>query len=272
MNKICGIYKITNLVNNKVYIGQSVNINGARFYAHLYLLRNGIHYNSYLQHAWNKYGEDNFEFRVIEECAIENLDDRERYYILEHKSYLPEFGYNLTMGGQGAQGHVPTESTRKKMSESHMGLLGTPESKRKQSKALSGENNPMFGRCGALNPMYGKEKTAECLEKQQQSWTEEKRAEAREKVLGERNPMFGRCGSLNSASKAVVCVNTGHVFATLKEAAAWCGLKCPNYISRACSDKQGHAGKHPITGEKLMWRYFENYNENTINQSMSSEH
>lgn len=271
MAKICGIYKITNLVNNKVYIGQSIDVE-SRFYAHLYMLRNKVHYNSHLQNTWDKYGENNFKFEIIEECRYELLDDREKYYIKLYRSYLQEYGYNLNLGGQGDGGHVPTEETRRKMSESHKGMLGTPESRAKQSAKLSGENNPMYGRCGELNPTYGIPKTEAQREKLIKSWTEEKRNVARNKVLGDLNPMFGRCGGLNHSSRAVVCLNTGDVFETLKDAAAWCGLKCYDYISRACKGKQKYAGRHPMTGEKLMWKYLEDYNENTINQLMISDH
>lgn len=87
MAKICGIYKITNLVNNKVYIGQSIDVE-SRFYAHLYMLRNQVHYNSHLQNTWDKYGENNFKFEIIEECRYELLDNREKYYIKLYRSYL----------------------------------------------------------------------------------------------------------------------------------------------------------------------------------------
>ena len=54
---------------------------GDRWDSHRSLLRNNKHFNQYLQNAWNKYGEKNFEFVVIEDCTISDLDDKERYYI-----------------------------------------------------------------------------------------------------------------------------------------------------------------------------------------------
>lgn len=91
-----GIYKITNLLNGKMYIGQSVDIE-KRWSTHKAELKNNYHYNIHLQNAWNKYGEENFEFSIVEECNIDQLNQREIYWISNFDSY--ENGYNLTSGG-----------------------------------------------------------------------------------------------------------------------------------------------------------------------------
>ena len=91
-----GIYKIQNLINDKVYIGQSVDIE-KRWSTHKAELKNNYHYNVHLQSAWNKYGEENFEFSIVEECDIGQLNQREIYWIVKFNSY--ENGYNLTPGG-----------------------------------------------------------------------------------------------------------------------------------------------------------------------------
>lgn len=72
--KICGIYKIVNLVNRKILIGQSINITG-RWYTHKWEAKNNKHDNPYFQKAWNKYGENNFKIEIITECPIEKLDE-----------------------------------------------------------------------------------------------------------------------------------------------------------------------------------------------------
>ena len=68
-----GIYIITNLKNDKKYIGQSINIKQRR-YDHLSKLRRNIHQNEHLQNSWNIYGEENFCFEVLEYCPIEEID------------------------------------------------------------------------------------------------------------------------------------------------------------------------------------------------------
>ena len=93
-----GIYRITNLINNKVYIGQSINIEN-RFLRHRNELRRNKQNNSYLQNAWNKYGEKNFEFAILEVCTEEELDDKECAYIQLFNSMNRDNGYNLESGG-----------------------------------------------------------------------------------------------------------------------------------------------------------------------------
>ena len=249
---ICGIYKIINRINNKVYIGKSVDILNKRWRSHKNSLNNGTHINTHLQNAWNKYGSENFDFLVILECSEDELDKYETYYIAVYKSYLPEFGYNKTYGGDGG---VPTDETRRKMSLAHTGIMGTPESKIKQSLRLSGENNPMYGRKKELHPAYEKRKSNESIQKIKDSWTEDRRSAQSERISGKNNPMSDRIGDLNPASRSCICVETGEVFKTLKDAAKWCGLKSHTSISNVCRGLRKHAGTHPITGEKLSWKY-----------------
>ena len=89
-----GIYQIENKINSKVYIGSSNNIK-RRWQKHKALLRHNKHPNSHLQAAWNKYGEDNFIFSIIELCNIDSLLDREQYFINIRN---PEYNQTLIAG------------------------------------------------------------------------------------------------------------------------------------------------------------------------------
>lgn len=75
-----GIYKISNKVNNKFYIGSSEGIE-KRWYQHKSYLKKNTHPNQKLQNSFNKHGEENFIFEVLEECEVERLIEREQYYI-----------------------------------------------------------------------------------------------------------------------------------------------------------------------------------------------
>ena len=93
VKKVRGIYKVTNKVNGKVYIGQSVDI-GRRWRAHM-TAKDDIYFHKAIQ----KYGVENFEWEVIEKCKKSELDERESYWIEYYDSF--NNGYNCTKGGDG---------------------------------------------------------------------------------------------------------------------------------------------------------------------------
>jgi group I intron endonuclease len=108
---VCGIYKITNKVNGKVYVGQALDIKH-RFNRH----RNDAfdpqnrQYNSALYQAIRKYGFENFVFEILEECTPNQLDEREIYYIAKLQAFGTN-GYNLTPGGRSAARVVVDDKT-----------------------------------------------------------------------------------------------------------------------------------------------------------------
>lgn len=95
------IYKITNLINEKVYIGQTVQSLKDRWYQHV---GNSIWSSQYekrmaIKQAIRKYGKENFRIELLEDCDRNLLNDREKYWINYYDSY--NSGYNSTKGGQG---------------------------------------------------------------------------------------------------------------------------------------------------------------------------
>lgn len=99
----CGIYCIKNLVNGKVYIGQSVNIKRRikdHFVRAFSCNKSNDEYDKPLGRAIRKYGKENFEVTIIEECEKEKLNEREIYWIKFYNSTDKECGYNLSEGGE----------------------------------------------------------------------------------------------------------------------------------------------------------------------------
>lgn len=119
-----GIYSIQNKINGKRYIGQSKNIE-RRFKDHLSRLENGNHDNDYLQKSFDKYGGQCFEFKIVCECSIEDLDKEEKRFINLYGTYLQ--GYNLTTGGE-------------------ISPMLMPEIRNKVSEAMKGEKNHNYGK------------------------------------------------------------------------------------------------------------------------------
>jgi len=97
-----GIYKIENLINHKKYIGKTIDIN-KRFGDHkrLAFYKSSPSYEYPLYKAFRKYGLENFNFSIVEECDEKILDEKEKYWIKIYKSYGKE-GYNQTPGGDGS--------------------------------------------------------------------------------------------------------------------------------------------------------------------------
>lgn len=96
MEKICGIYKITNNINGKMYIGQSVDIYDR------WIKEKAPSASKYaLQKAFDKYGRENFTFEIIERLKLEELDEREIYWIAYYDTY--NNGYNETLGGNAGR-------------------------------------------------------------------------------------------------------------------------------------------------------------------------
>jgi hypothetical protein len=127
-------------------------------------------------------------------------------------------GYNISLGGESGNGYKHSE-----------------EWKIEQSKRLSGEKHPMYG-------------------KQLSEETRKKISEARK---GKKYPRHGKTSKLDSRAKAVICTTTGQVFYSIREANAFYNMPMKNSkISACCKDKRKSAGKTP-DGKKMVWRYID---------------
>ena len=136
------IYKITNLLNKKVYIGQTINDLRRRVGRR----QLNIHrYNEHLRKAVKKYGHDNFRIDVLEHCCkVEQLNKRERYWIKFYDSTNFHKGYNMDSCGNG--GFHKSEDTKKKLSIKCSGWHHTKETKRKITDSQLGEKHWAYGK------------------------------------------------------------------------------------------------------------------------------
>jgi group I intron endonuclease len=142
-----GIYKILNTLNNKIYIGSALDFR-KRWNSHRHGLLKNVHDNQRLQKAVNKYGLDNFQFEVIEECEPEKCIEREQYYI---DTLKPEYNLCLIAGNTFGKKHsfetrlkISQSLTGKKLSEAHkrnitLAQLGIKHKKHKKHPPFTEE-------------------------------------------------------------------------------------------------------------------------------------
>lgn len=159
------IYYIVCNLNNKKYIGSTLNNYEKRKLQHFYRLSKNNHSNKYLQDDYNKYGIENFEFIILEEvlCNNENrVKEREDYWLNYYKGDLL---YNIYKKGNiGPKGHKWTEEQRKNI---------TGENNHLKGKKLTEEHKSKIGRKGESNPNYNKK------------WTDEQKKKASENLKGQ---------------------------------------------------------------------------------------
>lgn len=143
MAKVDGIvYLITNLLNDKRYVGQTTQSLEKR-------MNEYTHGKQYIDRAIRKYGRKNFTAEIIEMCPVEQLNERERFWIAKLNCKTPN-GYNLTDGGEGIVGLKKTPEHCAKIGSANKGKKRTPEQCAKIStahkdKPLSNEHRAKIG-------------------------------------------------------------------------------------------------------------------------------
>lgn len=141
-DNVSGIYKITNNINSKIYIGSSVNLK-KRFSSHISDLKNKKHRNIHLQRAWGKYGEDAFEFKILEYISDkEELLKWEQFYMDRFNVCDDKIGYNINPCAGSRLGTKHSAETRKLMT----GRKRSAEHSRKLSESLKGKRSTFYGK------------------------------------------------------------------------------------------------------------------------------
>ena len=254
-NDYSGIYKIENLVNGKIYIGQSKQIR-QRWTEHKKELRHNRHRNEYLQRAWNKYGEENFKHEVLELCPEEDLDDMECYYIKLYDSFNNSKGYNLTSGGKRRKEY--SASTREKLR-----INGTGSNNPNSKKVICLETKKIYESMAQAGEDYNIDYTNiyRCCNLMRYTtagvhWMFlDNYNNASEKYI---NSLLSKKDSGKTTS--VIYLNTMEVFDSIKEASLHTGINL-NSISLCCSHKRPRAGKTD-EGEPRIFMYYDEYLKN----------
>lgn len=230
---LCGVYKIVNNINQKIYIGQSINIK-ARWKDHINSLNRGDSKCTLLQRAWNKYGQDNFSFEILELCTEDVLDDVEIKYIDLYDSCRN--GYNIETGGNVNK--CLSEATKKRISDAHIGKTASPETKKKMSESRMGDKNPMYGRhhnedTKSKISENNKGKTGHAISDAQREVCRQVNIGKRVSAETKRKISEANKGNIpyNKNTRPVYCVELHKVFANPSEAGKELNVRSGNIIN-----------------------------------------
>lgn len=214
------VYITENLINHKKYIGKrqfSGDIQTDKYLGSGKALLNAI----------KKYGAQNFEKKILEECeSYKECGEREKYWIEFFDAVNDDAYYNIASGGDGGNTYAGL---------SELELDRIRNIKREQS---SGKNNPRYG-----------------VEFSQE--TRDRISDALKALYADKTrcSRYGKFGQDNPLSKKVYCVELDQVFCGIREASRELHIPSPNIIRALKHPDRWSAGKRD--GKRLHWRYYE---------------
>lgn len=271
-----GIYKITNKVNGKIYIGQTIDFE-RRKYEHIHDTKNRPHQMP-LHYAMKKYGVENFEFSILEECDRSELDEKEKFYINAYKSNNKNIGYNISNGGNDCSQFVVSKSVYQidlisgeiiakynNISEASEQITGDRTKGTGITACCKGKIKSIYGYAWCYPNDYSKDKYCNYKEKCEQ----EKKEKLRNYRLGKKHTKDekikigmkskGRKRTYEDIQKVVakkrkrvLCIETNVVYPSVKETAKQNGFS-ENYLIQVLK------GKQP-TLRGCHWKYYEGGN------------
>lgn len=234
--KQSGIYMLTCQVNGNRYIGQSQDIT-RRMWEHKHQ-RNKSHLP--ISRAIKKYGWENFSKEILELCSIDKLDEREIYYIATLK---PE--YNVSKGGyNGMRGYKPPPEVREKYRQA---AIKEWQNKTPEEKEFIIKNN-------LKGPAKGHIVSEETREKLRQANLGKKQSE--ETIRKRVKSLKGRKRENSYMFKPVICVETGEIFPSIKDAALNAGVNKHEItaVLRGYRNRKTSGGYH--------WKYYDSVETN----------
>lgn len=230
------VYCHTNKTNGKVYIGITCQKPQERW---------GKDGKGYVESPrfWNaiqKYGWNNFDHDIVfEDFTLDEANEAETIMIQWFDSMNPDYGYNLTGGGDAQ--YLMSDEVKEKISKSLKGKM-------------VGDKNPNYGNhklAGKNNPWFGKHWSDEDKERLRQLHIDKKASEETKRKLSQM-----RSNGKSPKIHPVYCIEMNRIFYSAQEATNIYGFnRC--CIGDCCRKIQKSAGKHPETGEKLHWLYTE---------------
>jgi len=227
LEKVYGvIYLILNLIDAKVYIGQSTSF----FKRYAYYRTCNCKKQKYLYNAIQKYGLENFTIEIID-CAqnLDVLNFLENFYIKTLKANDRRYGYNIREGGNG--GGPTALETKIKIGISNTGKECTPEHRAKISIAN-----------------VGVKKSKEHIEKVRKANIGKKRTKEHKFKL-----RLAKLSKPSNNRRKIICITTGEIFNSLEDASLKYNIPKSN-ICKCCRGKRKYAGKLQ-NGTKLVWKY-----------------
>ena len=247
MEKQYYIYIITNKINNKKYIGQHKGYPDDNYFGSGILITKAI----------EKYGKENFTKEIIEFCTKENIDDKEKYWINYYNAVENNNFYNQMEGGTGGDGWKACNKWMKDNPEKAQEIYAKNGARIKQwTKEHPEENKKHIKKMLESSHNYYTNHPEEItrvmniVNKAKEQWQKEHPEEYQAQIK-----KWREAGN-EANSKQIICLTTNEIFPSICEAARYYHTYQPN-IRKAIIGERQSAGKHPITGEKLKWAYYE---------------
>ena len=262
------IYKHTNLINHKIYIGQTTQQPEKRWGNGLSQYRHNKHFFA----AIKKYGWDNFSHQILKEgLSQEELNYWEKYFISYYDSTNKEKGYNILLGGEVSpfkelwQNPIFKQERSQKQSQFMKQRMANPQIKQQMTKGLKN----YWKNSSQARKQQSERMTKVLKELWQNEEYRQKQSLKFEKYLKENQQKhIKQCkeNALNNWTnpdfrkkicKKIQNIQTGLIFQSAAAAARWCGLADRSSITKYLTKHTKSAGKHPETKIPLHWKYVE---------------